>query len=50
MRIQWSEKARHDLDYIEEYISEDNPIAAIETVLKIINTVESNLSQHPAIG
>ena len=50
MRIQWTDKARGDLDKIVEYISEDNPTAAFETILKIINTVDSTLSQHPGIG
>lgn len=50
MRIQWTEKARQDLNHIEQYISEDNPIAALKTVITIINSVESNLSVHPGIG
>ncbi len=50
MRIQWTEKARNDLNYIEACISEDNPAAALRTVIKIIHTVESNLSLHPGMG
>lgn len=50
MLIQWTEKARNDLDYIEAYIKEDNPVAALKTVLRIINTIESNLIRHPGMG
>ncbi len=50
MRVQWTEKANQDLNHIEEYIREDNPRAAITTILKIINSAETQLSKHPAIG
>ncbi len=50
MRVQWTEKATRDLNHIEEYIREDNPKAAITTVLKIITSAEAQLSRHPAIG
>src|SRR3990172_4486293 len=50
LRIQWTEKARTDLNHIEQFISEGNPVAALETIVKIITTVESSLSRHPGIG
>lgn len=50
MRIHWTEKARHDLNSIQEFISEDSPATAIQSVIKIINTVEVNLNRHPGIG
>ena len=50
MRIQWTEKARTDLNHIEQYISEDNPVAALETIVKIITAAESSLSRHPGSG
>jgi toxin ParE1/3/4 len=37
------------LEHIEEYIAQDNPRAAIETVLKIIKSVELLVDQ-PAMG
>ena len=50
MSVQWTEKATQDLYQIEEYISEDNPRASITTILNIINSAETQLSKHPAIG
>jgi plasmid stabilization system protein ParE len=41
VQIKWTNKARNDLYSVEEYISRDNPTAAVDTVLKIIETVES---------
>ncbi len=49
MQIQWTKNANHNLDQIEEFITQDNPFAAIDTVIKIIKTVEA-LSEHPAMG
>ena len=49
MHIKWTTKARNDLYSVEEYISRDNPTAAVETVLNIIETVES-LSTFTQIG
>ena len=49
MHIKWTTKARNDLYSVEEYISRDNPTAAVDTVLKIIETVES-LSTFTQIG
>jgi len=49
VQIKWTTKARNDLYSVEEYISRDNPTAAVDTVLKIIETVES-LSTITQIG
>jgi addiction module RelE/StbE family toxin len=38
--VKWTSKARRDLYSVEQYIAQDNPPAAVETVLKIINAVE----------
>lgn len=50
MQIKWTRTAANDLNEIEEYISKENPIAAIEQILKILNQVEELLSVHPEIG
>lgn len=49
MRIQWTKGAERNLKQVEEYIAQDNPRAAIDTVLKIIKSVEA-LENHPAMG
>lgn len=49
MKIRWTEGSSKNLDEIEKYIGHDNPRAAVETVLKVINSV-NQLSKHPAIG
>ena len=49
MQIRWTKGASQNLEHIEEYIAQDNPIAAIDTVLKVIETVEL-LVEHPAMG
>ncbi len=50
MKIFWTELAVQDLDHIENYIKEDNPIAAIDVVLSIIDTAETLLSEYSRIG
>lgn len=49
MHIQWTKKAERNLEQVEEYIAEDNPQAAINTVRKILKAVEL-LAQQPALG
>jgi toxin ParE1/3/4 len=49
VHIKWTSKARRDLFSVETYISQDNPAAAAETVLKIIAAVES-LSRFADMG
>lgn len=49
MQIRWTEGARQSLNQVEDYIAQDNPTAAVDTVLEIIKAVE-NLADHPEIG
>ena len=49
MHVKWTSNARRDLFSVEAFISRDNPTAAIETVMKIIEAVES-LSSHSNMG
>lgn len=49
MRIYWTKHAVQNLDHIEKYIAKDNPLAAVDTVFKILNTVEI-LADHPYAG
>jgi len=49
MRIQWTKGAERNLDQVEEYIAQDNPRAAVNTVLKIIKAVKL-LEEQPAMG
>ena len=48
--MRWSANAERDLDAIEAFIGQDNAVAAIETVLGIIQRVEDTLPAHPSIG
>jgi len=50
LQISWSRTAAKDLDEIEAYLAERNPIAAIEQILAILDQVESLLPTHPQIG
>jgi toxin ParE1/3/4 len=49
VRLKWTRAASRDLKSVEQYISRDNPNAAIDTVLQIIRRVEM-LSEHPGMG
>ena len=49
MRLKWTRAASRDLDSIEDYISQDNPVAATDTVVEIIRQV-GVLAEHPGIG
>lgn len=49
MQIRWTKKASQNLEQIEEYIAQDNPLAAIDTVLHIIRFIEK-LTDHPGMG
>ena len=49
MQIQWTKGASRNLKQVEEYIAQDNPRAAVDTVLKIIKAVEL-LVHQPAMG
>ena len=50
MRVRWARPATFDLDVIEAYIAEDNPLTAIDVVLRVIDKVEGLLAEHPRIG
>jgi len=41
--------AERDLDEIEAYIATDNPVAAIDTVLRVIDSL-AHLGEHPEMG
>lgn len=49
MKIRWTKGASDNLENIKAYIDEDNPRAALETVLKVVHSV-NQLSKHPTIG
>lgn len=49
MRVRWLRRALLDLDEVEAYIAQDNPLAARETVLNVIKAV-SVLQDQPGIG
>jgi toxin ParE1/3/4 len=49
VRLKWTRAASFDLDTVEEYISRDNPRAAIDTVLEIIRHI-GMLEDHPGMG
>jgi toxin ParE1/3/4 len=46
----WSPEAVDDLAAIRDFIAEDNPAAARETVLRILDLVETVLTANPEIG
>ena len=50
MKTLWTEPAVKDLDHIENYIKKDNPVAAVNVVLSIINTAETLLSEYSRLG
>lgn len=50
VKIEWSVGAQRNLDQIEQFIVRDNPAAAIDTVLRIIDRVESELALFPSAG
>jgi len=49
VRIEWSRCAHADLDWIEHYIAQDNPIVALETRERIERQVKL-LKQQPRMG
>jgi len=49
MKIRWTEGANNNLDHVEEYIAQDNPPAAVTTVIKIIETAQM-LADYPTVG
>ena len=49
MRVRWLRKALLDLEEIETFVGLDSPAAAVDTVIKIINSV-SLLREQRGIG
>ncbi len=50
MRIKWTLAAEKDLDSIHDYIYEENPAAAVDVVLHIMQSVEDILPLNTGIG
>lgn len=51
MQLKWTDLAEKDLDNIETYITTENsPLVAVDIVLKVINSCELILSNHPQAG
>lgn len=49
MRIRLTNPAVDDLDSIEAYLREDNPDAAVKTVVRVLEAIEG-LTEFPNIG
>jgi len=50
LQVQWTEKAKRRLEEIEAYIARENPAAAKEITLSIINKAATLLSAYPDSG
>ncbi len=50
IKIEWTAGALANLDQIEQFIARENPTAAVNTILKIIDRVESELALFPSAG
>lgn len=50
MQIRWTKATQEDLECIQKYIYDNNPKAAKEVVLHIIDKVEVLISENTAIG
>ena len=49
MQIRLTPSATADLEAIEAYIAEDNPTAAVQTVLRVLEAIEG-LAEFPNVG
>lgn len=49
MRVSLTPSSERDLEEIEAYIAADNASAVIDTVLRVIDSIE-HLSAHPLMG
>lgn len=49
MRLKWFSEAIDDLIALREFIAQDNPAAAAEVALRILNSVDM-LADQPGIG
>jgi len=50
MKIVLSPLANQDLDDIELYIFKDNPTAAVDVILTILDKIETVIATNPSIG
>lgn len=51
MQLKWTDLAEKDLENIETYIATENsPLVAVDVVLKVLNSCELILSNHPQAG
>lgn len=50
MRLRWTSLASGDLDRIEQHIAQDDPLVAMDVVLKVIEKLELILPSYPAAG
>ena len=50
MIIAWSPEAIDDLAALRDFISQDNPVAALRVALDIIRVIEGLLPDHPHMG
>jgi toxin ParE1/3/4 len=48
--IVWSPQALDDLESLRAYIAKDSPIAAARIALRIVDGVETVLSENPELG
>lgn len=49
MKMRWTEGAAGNLNQVEEYITQDNPAAAVATVKKILEAAQI-LTDYPTLG
>lgn len=49
MQVVWLKRAHRSLQYIADYIAQDNPAKAYEFINKLYNAT-AILSEHPEIG
>lgn len=51
MQLKWTDLAEKDLENIETYIATENSrLVAVDVVLKVLNSCELILSNHPQAG
>ena len=51
MQLNWTDLANADLDHVEAYITHENSVVvAIDIVLRIIDSIEMILPNHPEAG
>ena len=50
MKIVWTALALDDLEQLRDYVGRDDPAAARDLVLKILDILETQLPEHPRSG